>query len=87
MEITIERFSKVKEEAEEFYKSLNVKREQIRIQADQLSEKKAIISEEVDVPAFIKMLVTEAKRVGLSVYSIKPAKENKEQFYIEQNFF
>lgn len=73
-------------DAEEFYKNLDKKREEIRALAVELDDMKATLSEEIDIADFIRMVVTEAKKVGLSVKSIKPTVMNQRDFYDEQVF-
>lgn len=73
-------------EVEEFFKSLEVKREELRGLASKLGDMKATLSEDLDVSEFIKMVVTEAQKVGLSVRGIQPVGETKKEFYFEQAF-
>jgi Tfp pilus assembly protein PilO len=77
--------AKVKE-AEEFIKNLEIKKLKLRTMASQLSEMKATVSEHLDIPMFIKMIVTEAKKVGITVVKINPTVEKKQEFYVEQPF-
>lgn len=73
-------------EAEEFYRSLEAKRQEIRALAIRLGEMKNTLSEEIDVPAFIKGVVTEAKKVGFRVESFKPNGDGRKKYYIENRF-
>ncbi len=77
--------NKIKE-AREFVKSLETKRAELRKLASQLEELKASLSENMDVADFLKMTITEAKKVGLNVISLRPAEKKKEEFYTEQTF-
>lgn len=72
--------------ANEFYKTLDQKRAELRSLALELDRMKATLSEELDFPAFMKMVVTEARRVGLGVVSLKPTESKGHEFYVEQAF-
>ena len=76
---------KVKE-SKEFIKNLEVKRQTLRSLTQQLNDTRATLSEDIDIPAFIKMVVTEAKKVGLTVNSIQPTVERPQELYVEQRF-
>jgi Tfp pilus assembly protein PilO len=74
-------------EAKEFFRTLEDKKAELRKLSFELDGFKNSLSESLDVPAFMKMVVSEAKRVGLSVTSVKPAKEaEKKEYYAEQTF-
>lgn len=70
----------------EFISSLDVKRRAIRELAQQLDATKSTLSETLDVPIFMKTVLTEAKRVGLTVVGLKPTDLSTKEYYIEQNF-
>lgn len=72
-------------EAEAFEKQLQLRKEAIRELAFELAEMKATLSESLDIPAFIKTVVTEAKRVGIKVNSIRPTNSENRNLYVEQN--
>ncbi|MGE0614310.1 MAG: type 4a pilus biogenesis protein PilO [Bacteriovoracia bacterium] len=76
------------QDAEDFYRKLEEKRTEIRALATQLGEMKTTLSEELDVASFVKMVDTEAKKVGLRIGGIRPAGEKKSQdeFYFENTF-
>lgn len=75
-----------KREAEEFLKSLESKRAELRAAALELAQMKSSLAEELDIASFIKMLVTEAKRVNIRVQAITPAGEETKDFTIAQRF-
>jgi len=77
--------SKLKE-ANEFLASLEGKKLEIRKLAQELEEVKDALSENLDIPEFMKTAVTEATKVGLRVVSIKPTESTKHEFYAEQAF-
>lgn len=52
----------------------------------QLQELRSGINEEVDIPGFMTLTVTEAKRVGLQVQSIRPESAIKHEFFSELPF-
>ncbi len=70
-------------ELEEFARQLEAKREQVRAIAQQLGETRGTIAEDVQMPDFMKMLISEAKRVGLTVLSITPARKTSREYYDE----
>ncbi|MGK5084962.1 type 4a pilus biogenesis protein PilO [Bdellovibrionota bacterium FG-1] len=72
--------------AHDFFKSLDAKRGEIRHLAQVLGEMKGSLSADVDVPSFMKMVVTEAKKVGLNVMGIKPIERKSHEYYEEQPF-
>jgi type IV pilus assembly protein PilO len=71
---------------ESFAKNLDQKRSEVRGLATKLDEMKAVLTEDLDIPEFIKLVVTEAKRVGLTVVSIRPTEQKQYEFYGEQAF-
>lgn len=73
-------------EVEEFKKNLDLKREEIRNLAVKLDEMKATLSERLDIAGFLKTSVTEARRAGLNVISLKPGSSTEKEFYAEQSF-
>ena len=82
----VKELEKKLKEAEEFIKNLDVKRQTLRNLTSQLNETKTTLSEEMDIPAFIKMVVTEARKVGLTVISIQPSGEKAQELWVEQKF-
>jgi Tfp pilus assembly protein PilO len=72
--------------ANDFFKSLDAKKAELRTLAQTLDDLKTTLSTETDVPGFMKMAVTEAKRVGLAVMGIKPLAEVEREYYKEQPF-
>lgn len=71
---------------EEFYKNLDVLRSQIRALTAQLDSTKAVLSSEIDIANFVRMLTLEAKKLNLVIKSIKPEPETKREYYIEVPF-
>ncbi|MCM2321644.1 MAG: type 4a pilus biogenesis protein PilO [Oligoflexia bacterium] len=80
------KLSRKVEETREFIRSLNVKREEMRRLAQQLEDTKAVLTETLDVPAFMKLVLTEAQRVGLNVQSIRPGEASRGEHYAQQIF-
>ncbi len=72
--------------AREFVKSLEAKRADLRKMAAQLEEMKASLSENMEVPDFLKLTITEAKRVGLTITSLRPTEKKREEYFVEQAF-
>ena len=77
--------TKVKE-AEEFYRNLEAKRQELRTLATELSEMKAALSDEFDPSAFMKVILTEAKKLQLRVEDFAPTGKNQQEFYIEYEY-
>ena len=69
-----------------FEKNLDVKREELRALAVRLNETKASLNEDLDVPALIKTVITEAKKIGLRVEGLRPSGEEQKEFYVESRF-
>jgi type IV pilus assembly protein PilO len=72
--------------AQDFYRSLDAKRSEIRKLAKSLDELKGTVSAEVDVPAFTKMVHTEARKVGLEVVKMSPLTVASKEYYEEHPF-
>lgn len=73
-------------EAKTFYQNLEKKREELRRLSTELTDMKSKLTENNDIPAFMKLVLNEAKRVGLMVTSLSPLPSQKMQYYIEQPF-
>lgn len=69
-----------------FVKTLDVKRTQIRALAQELQDIKGSLPETLDIPSIMKMVITEAKKVGLRVLSLQPGEPSEKTFYSEQPF-
>jgi Tfp pilus assembly protein PilO len=82
----IARLTQKVQEANEFYKKLDQKRAELRGLATELDQMKITLSENIDVAAFVKTVVTEAGRTGLSVNSIRPGEAKTTEYYVEQPF-
>ena len=72
--------------AQDFLRTLDLKKGQLRRMAEELDGMKATLTETLDVPSLMKMLVTEAKKIGLTVSSLRPTEASRSQFYAEQGF-
>lgn len=68
-------------EGENFLKSLEAKRVELRSLASELDSVKGTLSENLDLPEFMKTVLTEARRVGLFVVSLKPASYTEKEYY------
>lgn len=73
-------------QAEEFQKNLEVKRQELRSLAQELDNMKATLTEGLDVPDFMKMIITEAKKIGLLVQGLKPIGKDNKEHYSEHAF-
>ncbi len=69
-----------------FVKSLEKKKIDLRKLAMELQDVKAVLTENIDVPGFMKLVTTEAKRLNFSVLSLKPKGSKSHGFYAEESF-
>jgi Tfp pilus assembly protein PilO len=70
----------------EFSHELNGRKTKLRALAQQLETTKAVISETIDVPGLMRTVLHEAKRVGLTVSSLKPGGTRTADYYGEREF-
>ncbi len=73
-------------EAKTFYQNLERKRDELRKLSIELATMKSTLTENNDVPAFMKLVLSEAKHVGLAVTSLTPLQSLTQKYYIEQPF-
>ena len=73
-------------ELKKFIQELERKKLEVRNLANKLDESKASLSETFDVPSFMQMAVTEAKRLGLQVVALRPTDRTAKELYAEQSF-
>jgi Tfp pilus assembly protein PilO len=70
----------------DFAAVLNLKKAALRNLALELETSKASLPESLDIPDLMKTMVTEAKRAGLTVTSLKPGETHNNEYYAEQSF-
>lgn len=80
---SIEEKRKKREEAKQFFTTLETKKAEVRSLVEQLSQMKQTLSENSDVSLFSKYLFTEAKKIGLTMSSLTPGMPLKQPFYEE----
>jgi Tfp pilus assembly protein PilO len=73
-------------EAKEFFRALDKKRAELRALSQELATMKSTLTESLDTPTFMKLVLTEAKRVGLNVTSLSPQNSQPKQYYSEYPF-
>jgi type IV pilus assembly protein PilO len=73
-------------EAEDFFKNFEALKARIRQLATELEESKAILSTQIDLANFVRMLSLEAKKIGLTLKGIRPEQEKKREYYVEVPF-
>ncbi len=73
-------------DAKAFYQNLEKKRDELRRLSTELATMKSTLTENNDIPAFMKLVLNEAKHVGLTVRSLVPLPPVSQQFYVEQPF-
>lgn len=76
---------KVKE-SQEFYRTLETKRGELRQISEQLATMKSTLPEALDVPGVMKIILSEARRVGVNITGITPQPQVKQTYYVEQPF-
>jgi len=77
--------TKLKEQLE-FQRTFEQKQVELRELARRLNEMKATLTDNVDIPRFMKMVISEAQRVGMVLIGLKPVGQIKRDFYMEQSF-
>ncbi len=70
----------------DFANVLNLKKAELRNLASELESSKASLPESLNIPELMKIVVTEAKRAGLTVTSLKPGDTKSGDYYAEQSF-
>lgn len=73
-------------QSNEFVKTLELKKAELRRLALELQDLKTTLSERLDVPSFMKMVITEAKKVGITVVSLNPNGSVNKEYYSEGTF-
>lgn len=71
---------------QDFMKNLEGKRAELRRLALDLEAMKTTLPENLDIPDFMKTVVTEAKKVGITVVGLKPTESFSKEYYGEQAF-
>jgi Tfp pilus assembly protein PilO len=74
------------QEAKEFFRTVEKKRDELRALSNELATMKSTLTESIDTPTFMKLVLTEAKRVGLSVTSLSPLSSQARTYYTEYPF-
>lgn len=82
----VETLKKKLVEGNKFVKSLEVKKAELQAQVQKLSEYQGTLSDGLDVPSMIKLLVTEARKLDIKVNKIEPGQKSQKEFYLEQEF-
>ncbi|MFZ9595949.1 MAG: type 4a pilus biogenesis protein PilO [Bdellovibrionia bacterium] len=80
------RLDKRVRDLELFVKTLEEKKSKLRQSAIEFQKVSESMSDHLNTPGFMKMLITEAKRVGLKVQSLKPAGAVEKEVYLESSF-
>ncbi len=73
-------------QAQEFFKNLETKRNELRSLTQQLADLKSSLKSQVDVPSVVRLLIAESSRVGLRVSGVKPLAPVTKEYYVEQPF-
>lgn len=73
-------------DAQEFFRTLEAKKTELRMLAQQLDGMKSTLATDIDVPNFMRTVVTEAHKIGITVLSLRPTEAGDKEFYHEQAF-
>lgn len=73
-------------QGEEFFKNLDAIRTRIRQLTAQLDSTKTVLSADIDIANFVRMVTLEAKKLGITIKSISPGIDVKREYYIEVPF-
>jgi Tfp pilus assembly protein PilO len=73
-------------ELEKFAKQLEDKKVELRRLVEDFQRLGGALADRIDTPLFMKMVVTEAKKVGLRVESLKPKGSAEKDVYLETIF-
>lgn len=73
-------------EIQDFARNLEVKKVELKRTALELDAMKSTLSDTLDASELFETVLTEAKRVGMLIYDVKPLKMAKKEFYAEQGF-
>ncbi len=73
-------------EVEKFKATIDKKREALRAAAQELESTRTSLGAEIDVASFIRMVTTEAKKLGMNVGSITPKGVQSKELFNEQSF-
>lgn len=82
----VQQLRKKVQEGREFSQSLEHKREELRQLAQRLTDMRETLSEQIDIPAVLKLVLTEAQKLRISVRAVKPGKEISKDLFTEQSF-
>ena len=77
---------KKNKELDIFVKTLEEKKIALRKMAHELQNVKAILSKDLDIPRFMKVIFTEARKVGITVVGLEPQAQVVKEYYSENSF-
>lgn len=80
------RIGKKIKEADTFFRELEQRKIRLRSLAIRLDKMKNTVPERIDVPELLKTIVTEGKKVGLTITGITPTAEVSSELYVAQPF-
>lgn len=73
-------------EGKKFMQVFELKKQELKTRSLKLAEYQGAMSDALDIPALIKLLLTEAKKIQIKVDHIEPGKSAQREFYFEQDF-
>lgn len=84
--VELEQMKKKLATGEEFFKNLDAIRARIHTLTAQLDATKSVLSADIDIANFVRMVTLEAKKLGITIKGIKPEQDSKKEYYIEVPF-
>jgi len=68
-------------EAKSFEQSLEAKKLELRAKNEELQSMSVVLTSEIDIASFVRLVSSEAKKLGLKIGSIKPSGEQTSNYY------
>jgi len=81
---SIESLKKDVKKAEDFQASNKSIKQEIQLKASELEQMQVELTETIDIAEFLRMISTEAKRIGIRVTSLRPGREKLDEFYVSK---
>jgi len=69
------------EEAKKFEQTLKLKELELKAKIEELQSMSVTLTDEIDIPSFLRIVSSEAKKLGFKIYSIRPSAERLTQYY------
>jgi len=86
LEENLKRLQTRVKDMEQFHATLESRRVEMREYANRLNEMKGALSDSFEAAEFMKLVVTEARKVGLSVVKLEPQAAETREYYVQHPF-